>query len=215
MVAAKVDNLHSEKLFLFITANGNETDALLNCGDKFFKYEPNRQSDLPHDANFYNIGKFGCYDVIHLELIDQASARQGASILSISNAIDAFHPDAVILVGVAFGKGDGKNDWQTIGDVIVSKTVTDYESGVIQNGNILSDGAISEAGKFFISTFNTYSRTWNYNLKKRPAKCFMGNILSGDKFVDDHEFKSQLFERYPLAYGGEMEGRGVYAARRD
>ena len=205
----------SEKLFLFVTANKNETAALLNCGDDFFKFRPNIQSALPHDANFYNVGKFGCYDSVHLELIDQASVRQGASILSISNAIDAFNPDAVILVGVAFGSGNGKGDGQTIGDVLVSKTVTDYESGIIREGAILSDGAITEAGKFLISTFNAFSRTWIFNLNKRPSKCLMGNILSGDKFVDDYEFKSQLFERYPLAYGGEMEGRGAYSACRD
>ena len=204
-----------DNLFLFVTANETETTALLNCGNDFLKFEPNLQSNLPHDANFYNVGKFGCYDIVHLELIDQASARQAASILSISNAIDAFHPDAVILVGVAFGSDDRKGEKQIIGDVIVSKTVTDYESGVIREGILLSDGAISEAGKFLISTFNAFSKTWNFNLNSRPAKCFLGNILSGDKFVDDYKFKSQLLKRYPLAYGGEMEGRGAYAACRD
>jgi nucleoside phosphorylase len=212
---SSIEKPYSEKLFLFVTANKNETAALLNCGDDFFKFRPNIQSTLPHDANFYNVGKFGCYDTVHLELIDQASARQGASVLSISNAIDAFSPDAVILVGVAFGSGDEKSEWQTIGDVIVSKTVTDYESGIIRKGDFLSDGVISEAGKFLISTFYSFSRTWIFNLNKRPAKCLMGNILSGDKFVDDHEFKCQLFKHYPLAYGGEMEGRGAYAACRD
>lgn len=205
----------SEKLFLFVTANKNETASLLNCGDNFFTFRPNIQSTLPHDANFYNVGKFGCYDAVHLELIDQASVRQGASILSISNAIDAFNPDAVILMGVAFGSDDRKSDWQTIGDVLVSKTVTDYESGIIREGTLLSDGTISEAGKFLISTFNTFSRTWRFDIGEQQAKCFLGNILSGDKFVDDHKFKAQLSERYPLAYGGEMEGRGAYAACRD
>ena len=213
--ASAIKKPQTSKLFLFVTANENETAALLNCGDNFFKFKPNMQSELPHDANFYNVGKFGCHDVIHLELIDQASVRQSASILSISNAIDAFSPDAVILVGVAFGSGDGKSDWQTVGDVLVSKTVTDYESGVIREGGFLSDGAISEAGKFLISTFSAFSKTWTFDLEKRPAKCLMGNILSGDKFIDDYEFKYQLFKRYPLAYGGEMEGRGAYAACRD
>ena len=150
-----------------------------------------------------------------MELVNQGSARQAASILSISNAIDAFQPDAVILVGVAFGAGNGKDTWQDIGDVIVSKTVTDYESGIIRNGGFLSDGTIVEAGKFLTSIFNTFSDSWTFNLKNRLAKCFIGNVLSGDKFVDDYHFKTQLFERYPLAYGGEMEGRGAYAACRD
>lgn len=215
MDVTEATNTRSEKLFLFVTANKNETAALLDCGENFFKFKPNQQSKLKHDANFYNIGKFGHYDVVHLELIDQASTKQAASVLSISNAIDAFHPDAVILVGVAFGAGDGKSKKMMIGDVLISKKVTDYESGVIRNGVFFSDGAISDAGKYLISVFNTFSGTWDFDLAERKAKCFLGDVLSGDKFVDDIKFKSQLFKRYPMAYGGEMEGRGAYAACRD
>ena len=205
----------TEKLFLIVTANKNETNALLNCEDDFFTYKSNIQSTLPHDANFYNIGKLGYYSVVHLELVDQASARQSASILSISNAIDAYNPDAVILVGVAFGLDDGTSKWQTIGDVLISKTVTDYESGIIRKGEFLSDGVTSEAGKFLVNVFASLSRTWIFNLENKPAECIAGNILSGDKFVDDLKFKCELIKRYPLAIGGEMEGRGAYAACRD
>lgn len=204
----------SEKLFLFVTANKNETDALLSCGDGFFSHE-SEQSKLDHDANFYNVGKFGCYNAVHLELVDQASAKTNASILAVSNAIEAYHPDAVILIGVAFGADDGKGKRQIIGDVLVSKTVFDYESGVIREGKLLSDGIKAEAGKFLVNTFSAYSRTWKFDLAKRQAECFLGNILSGDKFVDDNEFKTQLLELEPLSYGGEMEGRGAYAACRN
>lgn len=39
-----------------------------------------------------------------------------------------------------------------------------------------------------------------------------GPLLSGEKLVDDLEFKNQLFARHPNAVGGEMEGAGFYAA---
>lgn len=40
----------------------------------------------------------------------------------------------------------------------------------------------------------------------------VGPLLFGEKLVDDAEFKASLFERFPDAIGGEMEGAGVAAA---
>src|SRR5262249_51525260 len=39
-----------------------------------------------------------------------------------------------------------------------------------------------------------------------------GPVLSGEKVVDDPSFKAALFEEYPAAIGGEMEGTGLWAA---
>lgn len=83
------------KKFLFVTANPHETEALLRDRN-FFPFEVKRSS-ITTDSAFYNIGKFGNYDVIHFELIDQGSIKSDASILAIYEAIEAWHPDAVIL----------------------------------------------------------------------------------------------------------------------
>jgi nucleoside phosphorylase len=40
----------------------------------------------------------------------------------------------------------------------------------------------------------------------------VGQMLSGEKLVDDPEFKQALFDRYPKAIGREMEGAGVASA---
>jgi nucleoside phosphorylase len=42
-----------------------------------------------------------------------------------------------------------------------------------------------------------------------------GLILSGQKLVDNREFRDQLREREPEAIGGEMEGMGLYTAAHD
>lgn len=200
--------------FLFVTANRNETNALLKDKD-FFDFEE-RRSPKTGDTTFYNVGKFGNYDIVHFELINQGSIKADASILAIYDAIDVWYPDAIILVGIAFGK-DNENTpepHQHIGDILVSKMVADYESGKIENGVLESDGFISESGRHLMSVFQHYSSEWNYFIQERKAKVIMGLILSGDRVVDDEEFKSKLFTAFPRAIGGEMEGRGAYSACR-
>lgn len=200
--------------FLFVTANRNETNALLKDKD-FFNFEEKRSPKLT-DTIFYNVGKFGNYDIVHFELIDQGSIKADASILAIYDAIDAWHPDAVILIGIAFGKDNETTSEprQHIGDILVSKMVADYESGKIENGVLESDGFVSESGRQLISVFQHYSSGWNYFIHERKAKVIMGLILSGDRVINDEEFKSKLFAAFPRAIGGEMEGRGAYSACR-
>ncbi|WP_343246851.1 hypothetical protein [Diplocloster hominis] len=198
---------------LLVTANENETKALLNDTD--FTYKTDR-SDDPNDAAFYNIGKYGHYDIVHFELTDQGSVGSDASQLAIVSAINSFHPDAVILVGIAFGKEFRDSPkGQKIGDVLISEKVADYESGKMKEGKVLSDGFVAESGRQLLSAFKYYAKTWKFDINGRKANYEFGIILSGDKVVDDRNFKEKLIERYPRAIGGEMEGRGAYGACRN
>jgi len=40
----------------------------------------------------------------------------------------------------------------------------------------------------------------------------IGLLLSGEKLVDNYDFREQLRQLEPEAIGGEMEGAGLYAA---
>lgn len=199
---------------LIVTANENETKALLD--DKDFRYKTERSND-PNDVNFYNIGTYGYYNVVHFELIDQGSVGSDSAQLSIATAIDVFHPAAVILVGIAFGKEfyDNFDKEQQIGDVLVSDLVADYVSGKIKDGELQSDGLIAKSGRQLFATFKFYSKTWKHKVNGKLANCKFGLILSGDYVIDDKSFKEKLFKRYPRAIGGEMEGRGAYNACRN
>ena len=199
---------------MVVTANKNETEAVLSCTS--FSYTVERSSDK-NDPIFYNVGTWGHYTVTHFELISQGSVGADSAQLSIATAINNYHPDAVILVGIAFGKEfhDSENPSQYVGDVLISEKVADYESGKIKDGQLMSDGAIPESGRHLISIFKHYEKTWNHVIDGRKARCEFGVILSGDKVVDDRDFKAKLLTAYPRAIGGEMEGRGAYAACRN
>lgn len=197
------------KKFLFVTANSHETEALLK--DKNFFVYTEKRSSIDTDATFYNVGKFGSYEVVHFELINQGSIKADASILAIYEAIEAWKPDAVILIGIAFGKDE---QGQHIGDLLISKMVADYDSEKIKDGVKQSDGFISESGRHLVSVCQHYSKSWSHFIQDRKADAIMGLILSGDKVVDDEEFKTRLFDSFPRAIGGEMEGRGAYSACR-
>ena len=201
-----------ENPILLVTANENETDALLNC--KSFLIKKPRHSDDSRDATIYNIGTLGCYSVVHFELVQEGSVGSNASQLAIANAIDAFSPKAVVLVGVAFGKRNenDENPSQEIGDVLISTQVADYLSGKVKNGELQSDAPRPEAGSNLVSAFKYFSRTWEHDIDGRKANREFGLILSGDMVVDDKDFKRALFKMFSRAIGGEMEGRGAYAA---
>lgn len=203
------------KRFLFVTANSNERAALLE-DKEFYRYRPDVRSANQGDALFYDHGYFGKYEVIHFQIPQQGSVRADASLPSIMTAIDAWNPDAVILVGIAFGKDNDASPEprQHIGDVLISTSIADYESGKVRDGEIQSDAPVPEPGRHLLSVFTHYSRTWNYNIGDRAARCYPGMVLSGDKVVDDADFKANLFRTYRRAVGGEMEGRGAYAACR-
>lgn len=148
---------------------------------------------------------------MHFELPDQGSAKSDGSLASTRAAIDEWKPSAVILVGIAFGKNSER---QHIGDVLVSEEIADYESGKARDGRFHSTGPIPEVGRELKNVFKNYEKSWKHEIDGRIAACEFGIILSGDKVVDDEKFKEELFTRYPAAIGGEMEGRGVYAACR-
>lgn len=44
------------------------------------------------------------------------------------------------------------------------------------------------------------------------CKKHVGQILSGEKLIDNIVFKEELLKQYPLANGGEMEGTGLWSA---
>lgn len=98
--------------------------------------------------------------------------------------------------------------------MLVSTRIADYESGRIQEGITQPDGAQPESGRHLKAIFQNYKTTWMYEAKGRIAKTHFGLVLSGDKVVDDPVFKKALFDQYRRAIGGEMEGRGAYAACR-
>lgn len=53
---------------------------------------------------------------------------------------------------------------------------------------------------------------WNYTIAQNPVKKHTGELLSGEKLVDNKAFRDELFSKFPNAIGGDMESFGVYSA---
>ncbi len=111
--------------------------------------------------------------------------------------------------GIAFGADPTS---MSIGDVLVSQRVVCYEiQRVGPEQRITERGDQPQAGQTLLNRFqNTHG--WQFvRPDGKPVARRVGPLLSGDKLVDDPDFKQQLLTRFPTAIGGEMEGVGIWA----
>jgi nucleoside phosphorylase len=115
------------------------------------------------------------------------------------------------MVGIAFGRDPTK---QAIGNVLVASQVISYAEQRV-GGRTQYRGPIAEAGAVLLDRFRN-ADGWSF---KRPdgtsCQTHEGPVLSGEELIDNAERKKELFEAFPQAIGGEMEGRGLYGAAHD
>ena len=135
-----------------------------------------------------------------------AGGLAGAA-LTTNEAIQTLAPGAVIMVGIAFGVDKKK---QQIGDILVSSQLLGYELQRINKTDtpmrITLRGDRPAAPPRILGIFRAAKRGWS------ESKVDFGLILSGDKLIDNIDFRTQLLQMAPDAIGGEMEGTGIYAA---
>jgi len=135
------------------------------------------------------------------------SGGVGAMQQTVDRSIRALEPGAVIAVGIAFGVDENK---QHIGDILLSKQLRLYELQRVGKDKIVLRGARPDASPRLLNFFGGFARTkW----KGAPVK--PGLILTGEKLVDNVDYRSQLLSFESEAIGGEMEGAGLYASGYD
>jgi len=123
--------------------------------------------------------------------------------------IETWELSAAIMVGIAFGKDATK---QEIGNVLVSERIIAYEPERVGATENEDRGSEHTAGSLLLNRFRNVVG-WSFAAPDgRQCGFQAGPIVSGEKLVDNPEFKQTLFERFPAAIGGEMEGAGVAAA---
>ena len=122
-------------------------------------------------------------------------------------AIAALQPHAVIMVGIAFGMNEEK---QSIGDILVSKQLMFYESQRLGTG-----GEIVARGDRPHGASRLVNYLCNAYLDWEVAEVRFGLVLTGEKLVDDLDYRESLKKIESEAIGGEMEGAGLYVACQD
>lgn len=190
-----------------MTATPTERDAVL----KHLEPAPGESQVClaPHENNTYFVGRLGQYPVVLCMCAMGASGRDSAQIVT-GEVIRFWKPSALIMLGIAFGKDP---DRQRIGDVLISERIIAYEPERVGVEASVSRGQHFLAGARLLDRFRNFTMGWEFRdptggrCEPRP-----GAILSGEKLIDNPDFKALLFERHPYAIGGEMEGVGLAAA---
>ena len=129
---------------------------------------------------------------------------------TVTEAIQALSPSAVIMLGISFGVDEQK---QKIGDILVSRQLELYEHqrvGIDSAGElkIIPRGDRPSASPRLLDRFGASQLRW----PESEAKVQFGLILSGHKLVDNQDYREQLRSFAPEVIGGEMEGEGLYSA---
>ena len=189
---------------LLIVATEVERDAILAAFD---------ESGREYVREFIGVNSYWVFPPVKGASVALVQCRAGSggpggSTLTASESITALSPQAVIMPGIAFGVDDRK---QNIGDVLLSTQVLNYElrrMGTDEDGQLIQTmrGSRPDASPRLLDRFVS-ARLAQFGLTVKS-----GLLLSGDKLVDNIDYRDQLRAFAPEAIGGEMEGAGIYAA---
>ena len=177
---------------------------------KRLKPPRNRRSVLKvfEGNNTYFLGRLGVANVV-LVMTAMGSVGRDSSTIVTTELVDHWKPDAVIMVGIAFGKDAEK---QMIGGVLISERMISYEPERLGEDENIDRGEMPKSGPVLLNRFRNVV-AWKFETPT-GMQCThqIGAILSGEKLVDNAERKNNLFSRFPAAIGGEMEGAGFASA---
>lgn len=155
----------------------------------------------------YYLGVLGLYGVVMVQS-GMGSVGVNGSLITTIDAVRTWDPKAVIMIGIAFGINSKK---QHIGDVIVSSHIIPYENSRVGN-QVIYRSEFPPASTILVNRVKQI-RDWVFPIEEtRNAQLFLGPLLTGEKLIDDLDFKTRLITAFPNAIGGEMEGAGLYAA---
>jgi nucleoside phosphorylase len=188
---------------LLVTATDTEDEALIT-GLSAAGFVLSENIDIGQGfAQVYTRG--ASQQVVHARSSAGSSGASGSELV-VSEALAAVGADFAIAVGICFGlrKGDG----QSLGDVLVSESVVDYETVREGENETRERGSRQTAGSKLTSAAHIVKRSYASAEHRVQA----GLIVSGQKLVDNEGLVSKLKERFPDAIGGEMEGNGLVGA---
>ncbi|MBB4303126.1 nucleoside phosphorylase [Rhodobium orientis] len=140
----------------------------------------------------------------------------GAALLA-RDVISRFHPKKVILVGIAAGIGDDVS----LGDIVISDQVVDYELGKVTDHGVMPRWSVHRSDALLRERLVDYrDDTWLSKIaeprpegspESRPA-VHTGVVLSGNKVIADSKTAGSLSAIWTRAIALEMEAAGIAAA---
>ncbi|WP_295429486.1 pentapeptide repeat-containing protein, partial [uncultured Thiodictyon sp.] len=191
-------------VIVLLTFNHHETAAVI---DRF--HGPGQPPIATRNGIVYTLlGDHGGMTIV------QRVSRQGEGEAqnAAHDAIADWQPRAIIGVGIAFGVNPAK---QQIGDVLVSTSIRGYELGRINaDGTFDLRSDQPPASPVLLQRFNHLDQT----CRTDPDACLtwptlhLGTLLSGNRLVDNLDYRTSLLKLEKTAVGGEMEAVGIQLA---
>lgn len=194
------DAVNSQYSLLVVTVNEHETQALLRKVESVAGRAA--EPTLIGGRLYRDLGTVGQTRVYHT-VCEMGSAGRGAMLQAADNGIRALSPNGVVAVGVGFGISQAR---QRIGDVLVARQLLAYELQRVGR-DIVVRGDRPHASTNLVNMCVDFAHTDWQGVNVR-----IGLVLSGDKLVDNIDYRSQLSRFEPEAIGGDMEGAGLYVA---
>ncbi len=192
-----VENANHEDPIVIFTATDLE-DEMLKAGAIAHGYQfVELKAMRGFSAAIYRNKSHGIF--WHVRSSAGSSGTHGSARVS-QLVIEQIRPYFIIAAGIAFGVDESK---QSLGDVLVSEYIFTYEMVKISEGTIKWRGDKIPCNGDVIS----FSRQFSH--LESGFKVIVGGILSGDKLVNDAQFRAALTNLDEKSVGGEMEAAGL------
>lgn len=194
---------------LLVTVTKVETQAVIDGFGRQTKLSAKLHAIEKKNYHFLGIVNGARVWLVRSEM---GSGGLGAAHQTVQKAIASLRPGAVVMVGIAFGINPKK---QAIGDILVSTGLRLYEPQRVGAGKergkksqpeTVPRGARPDASSWLLDSCRTADLNW------KGAKVHFGLVLTGEKLIDNGEFRQWLTGIESEAIGGEMEGAGLYTA---
>ncbi|MEJ2046321.1 MAG: hypothetical protein P8X74_21510 [Reinekea sp.] len=188
---------------VFIAVTDTENEAFF----EEFKPLPKRKAyiEIFSGKLKYYIGRFGAYQAGYIRCSMGTIEADSAGYVT-EKIIELFNPKFLVMPGIAFGINEKK---QKIGDVLVSEKISPYDPERIGEDDSIIRSDPFRAGTTLKSRFKNVM-DWNHHLGKgKYSDIHFGNLLSGNKLVDNLEYRKFLAKKFEKPIGGEMEGIGL------
>jgi nucleoside phosphorylase len=186
---------------LLMVATAAERDAVLTAVSAANDARPERR--FLKDHTVFDLGQIGNAQIL-LAQCEQGAVGPGAAAIAAASLITGLEPDFLILTGICFGL---RQDLQSLGDLVVCQQLRAIDHRKVADGEfVLVRGDHVSPSQTLLSRFRSAQVGWT------KANVHFGPMLSSSVLVDSQGLRDDLLRLEPEAYGGEMEGAGVYAA---
>jgi nucleoside phosphorylase len=190
---------------LFVTATKVETVALLEAFGFPAGTRPPRRTI--GSLVYYDLGEHGGALAWLVQTTSTGTIGPGGATLVVLEGIDTLDPYWVVLVGIAFGVDESK---QKIGDVLIANRIQTYE---LQRVGSTGEGQLLLCDRNIIvpPSHALLARLMSAELDA-TLTITHGVMLTGDKLIDNLDFRTSLLSLAEEAIGGEMEAAGLWAS---